>query len=45
MTDTFQAAVLLGSIILILVLGEQAIGGPEIIWSRNWNTERLELFK
>lgn len=45
MTDTFQAAVLLGSILLILFLGEQAVGGTEIIWSNNWKSDRLELFK
>ncbi|GLV37860.1 uncharacterized protein CBL_06438 [Carabus blaptoides fortunei] len=44
MTDTFQAAVLLGSIILVLLLGEQFIGGPEIIWSENWKSKRLEIF-
>lgn len=45
MTDTFQAAVLMGSIILILLLGEQFLGGPEVIWSENWKSKRLEIFK
>ncbi|XP_063913872.1 sodium-coupled monocarboxylate transporter 2-like isoform X2 [Zophobas morio] len=42
--DTFQAAVLLGSIVLILYLGERAIGDMGFIWSQNYQTERLELF-
>lgn len=45
MTDTFQAAVLVGSILLIVFFGEKFIGGAGIIWSQNYNTERLELFK
>ena len=45
LADTFQAAVLLGSIGLILYLGERAIGDMGFIWSQNYQTERLELFK
>lgn len=45
MTDTFQAAVLVGSILLVVLLGENFVGGPETIWSENWKTHRLELFK
>ncbi|XP_025836687.1 sodium-coupled monocarboxylate transporter 1 [Agrilus planipennis] len=44
MTDTFQAAVLVASILIILYLGEQYVGGTEIIWSENFHTGRLEIF-
>lgn len=44
-TDTFQAAVLVGSIVLVMYLGEQDVGGMGVIWSANYKTERLELFK
>lgn len=44
-TDTFQAAVLIGSIVLVMYLGEQDVGGTGVIWSSNYKTERLELFK
>lgn len=44
-TDTFQAAVLVGSILLIMYLGESYVGGTGVIWSANYNTDRLELFK
>lgn len=44
MTDTFQAAVLMGSILLIVYLGEGFLGGPGPIWSTNFKTDRLELF-
>lgn len=45
MTDTFQAAILMGSILLIVYLGEGFLGGPGPIWSTNFKTERLELFR
>ncbi|KRT80547.1 hypothetical protein AMK59_8462 [Oryctes borbonicus] len=44
MTDTFQAAVLVGSILLIVHLGEKYVGGAGSIWSQNYNTHRLEIF-
>ncbi|KAI4465475.1 sodium-coupled monocarboxylate transporter [Holotrichia oblita] len=43
MTDTFQAAVLVGSILLIVHLGEKYVGVGRI-WSQNYNTNRLEIF-
>lgn len=43
--DTFQAAVLIGSIVLIMYLGQKFVGGTGVIWSTNYNTDRLELFK
>ncbi|XP_015835571.1 sodium-coupled monocarboxylate transporter 1 isoform X2 [Tribolium castaneum] len=42
--DTFQAGVLIGSILLILYLGEKFVGGTGVIWSHNYNTGRLEIF-
>lgn len=45
MTDTFQAAVLIGSLLVIMYLGEKSVGGSGIIWSQSFNTDRLELFK
>ncbi|GJQ70610.1 hypothetical protein Trydic_g23003 [Trypoxylus dichotomus] len=44
MTDTFQAAVLVGSILLIVHLGEKFVGGAGPIWSQNYITDRLEIF-
>lgn len=43
--DTFQAAVLVGSIVLVMYLGEHDVGGTGAIWSASYNTERLELFR
>ncbi|CAG9823599.1 unnamed protein product [Phaedon cochleariae] len=42
--DTFQAAVLLGSLFLILFLGDKYVGGTGIIWSQSYKTDRLEIF-
>ncbi|XP_044266607.1 sodium-coupled monocarboxylate transporter 1-like [Tribolium madens] len=42
--DTFQAGVLIGSILLIVYLGEKFVGGTGAIWSHNYNTGRLEIF-
>lgn len=45
-TDTFQAAVLMGSLFVIVILGQKYIGGGiPLVWSQNYNTGRLELFK
>lgn len=43
--DSFQAAVLIGSLLAIVSLGEYYLGGNGIIWSTAYNTQRLELFK
>ncbi|CAH1113734.1 unnamed protein product [Psylliodes chrysocephalus] len=42
--DTFQAAVLIGSLLLIAGLGYIAVGGTGAIWSHNYVTDRLEIF-
>ncbi|KAE8737634.1 hypothetical protein FOCC_FOCC016900, partial [Frankliniella occidentalis] len=44
MTDTFQAAVLIGSILLILGIGDHFQGGPSMIWDLNKKAERIEFF-
>lgn len=44
MTDTFQAAVLVGSILLILGIGDHFHGGPSAIWDFNQKAERIEFF-
>lgn len=43
--DTFQAGVLIGSILLIMCLGNQFVGGTAVVLSENYNRNRLELFK
>lgn len=43
--DTFQAAVLIGSILLIVILGDQFVGGTGVIWSENYNSGKLEIFE
>ncbi|KAK4878986.1 hypothetical protein RN001_007132 [Aquatica leii] len=45
MTDTFQAAVLVVSILLVLYFGEKFVGGVTAIWPKNYNTNRLEIFR
>ncbi|XP_072389016.1 sodium-coupled monocarboxylate transporter 2-like isoform X1 [Diabrotica undecimpunctata] len=42
--DTFQAAVLIGSLLLIAVIGHNFVGGAGIIWSQSYTTGRLEIF-
>ncbi|KAF5294064.1 hypothetical protein FQA39_LY13538 [Lamprigera yunnana] len=43
MTDTFQAAVLVVSIVLVLYFGDKLVGGVSVIWPENYNTNRLEI--
>ncbi|KAF5303095.1 hypothetical protein FQR65_LT08427 [Abscondita terminalis] len=45
MTDTFQATILIVSIVLVLYFGEKFVGGVRVIWPENYNTNRLELFE
>ncbi|KAB0798655.1 hypothetical protein PPYR_09648 [Photinus pyralis] len=44
MTDTFQAVVLVASILLVLYFGERYVGGTGVIWSDSYRTNRLEIF-
>ncbi|XP_063223254.1 sodium-coupled monocarboxylate transporter 2-like [Bacillus rossius redtenbacheri] len=43
-TDTFQAAVLLGSLLLVLALGDRAAGGASVVWDHSLRGDRLEFF-
>lgn len=45
MTDTFQAAVLIGSLLVIMYIGETYIGGSGTIWAENFKADRLQFFK
>ncbi|CAK9818228.1 Sodium-coupled monocarboxylate transporter 1 [Anthophora plagiata] len=44
MTDTFQAAVLLGSLFLIVGYGMTWEGGLSVVWQINEQSERMEFF-
>ncbi|XP_050492624.1 sodium-coupled monocarboxylate transporter 1-like [Bombus huntii] len=44
MTDTFQAAVLLGSLFLIVGCGLSWEGGPSLVWQVNEQSGRMEFF-
>ncbi|KAK9305561.1 hypothetical protein QLX08_003357 [Tetragonisca angustula] len=44
MTDTFQAAVLLGSLFLIVGYGLSWEGGPSLVWQVNQQSGRMEFF-
>lgn len=45
MTDTFQSAVLLGSLAVVLALGMGQEGGSDSIWDYARRTERLHFFE
>lgn len=45
MTDTFQSAVLLGSLAVVLALGMEQEGGSDSIWDYARRTERLHFFE
>ncbi|XP_076255549.1 sodium-coupled monocarboxylate transporter 2-like [Rhynchophorus ferrugineus] len=42
--DTFQAGVLVGSLILIVYLGEKLVGGTGVVWSESYYAHKLEIF-
>jgi sodium-coupled monocarboxylate transporter 8/12 len=44
-TDTFQAVILVGSIVVVLVVGDVMAGGANAVWNYNSVSERIELFK
>lgn len=44
MADTFQAAVLIGSLFLILGYGLTWAGGSALIWQDNMKSGRIEFF-
>lgn len=45
MTDTFQGVVLMGSIILIMLVGNNLSGGTSKVFNESWKSGRLELVK
>lgn len=45
MTDTFQSAVLLGSLAAVLALGAAQTGGFDSIWDHARRTDRLHFFE
>ncbi|CAG4909990.1 unnamed protein product [Colias eurytheme] len=44
MTDSFQSAVLLGSLATILALGAKQVGGLEVVWDNARRSDRLHFF-
>lgn len=42
MTDTFQAVVLIGSLLLIAVWGTDMAGGWDVVWANSRDSGRLE---
>lgn len=45
MTDTFQSAVLLGSLAAVLAMGAAQVGGLDAVWDHARNTDRLHFFE
>lgn len=45
MTDTFQSAVLLGSLAAVLALGASKVQGMETVWDYAYQTKRLHFFE
>ncbi|GAB6019989.1 hypothetical protein CHUAL_002742 [Chamberlinius hualienensis] len=43
--DTIQGFVITASVIAVFVFGIVHIGGLSVIWNRNWNSGRLNIFK
>jgi Na+/proline symporter len=44
-TDTIQIILIYGSITMLLIKGVSDVGGLGIVWDRNYNSSRIELFK
>lgn len=44
MTDTFQSAVLLGSLAAVLALGAAKLNGMDAVWDYSYQTNRLHFF-
>ncbi|XP_069697681.1 sodium-coupled monocarboxylate transporter 1-like [Periplaneta americana] len=43
-TDTFQAGILIGSILITLTVGNKLAGGSSVVWGHNYDSNRIELF-
>jgi Na+/proline symporter len=44
-TDTLQQIVMMGSSIVVMILGILAVGGLDVMWQRNIDGDRIEFFK
>ena len=44
-TDTFQAAVMFGSFLAVIIKGNADTGGSNKVFDLNYQTGRIELFK
>ncbi|XP_075969576.1 sodium-coupled monocarboxylate transporter 1-like [Anticarsia gemmatalis] len=44
MTDSFQSAVLIGSLAVVLAMSSALVGGFDIVWEHAWRTNRLHFF-
>ena len=44
-TDTFQAIVMFGSFLAIIIKGNYDAGGAAKVFDQNYQTGRIELFK
>lgn len=45
MTDTFQSAVLIGSLGVVLAMGASQVGGLDAVWDHARITQRLHFFE
>lgn len=43
-TDTIQIVLIFGSIIILIIKGVTDVGGLGIVWERNYNSSRIEIF-
>jgi Na+/pantothenate symporter len=44
-TDTLQQIIMMGSSIIVIVLGIIAVGGLDVMWQRSLDGDRIEFFK
>uniref|UniRef100_A0A2H1VGN3 SFRICE_027227 n=1 Tax=Spodoptera frugiperda TaxID=7108 RepID=A0A2H1VGN3_SPOFR len=44
MTDSFQSAVLIGSLAAVLAMSSTQVGGFDVVWDHAWRTDRLHFF-
>nr|CAD7588551.1 unnamed protein product [Timema genevievae] len=41
-TDVIQSGFIFGSVLLVIIKGTLDVGGPSVVWERNYNSGRLE---
>lgn len=41
-TDVIQTLIMIGAMILVIVKGTFDIGGAKEVWTRNWESDRIE---